>query len=121
MSEATVAPPSSDAGTIDVLKQIKATEAEWDGRVARARRESDAVLQRLRDERDATVAAAHAQAETERARTLADRRATADAEAAEIVAEGETAARAATSAAGKRPADRKDEVLRVVLGSFASD
>jgi vacuolar-type H+-ATPase subunit H len=112
---------ASDVGTIDALKRIKATEAEWDAKIAAARQAAEAELKRLRDERDATVAAARAEAEAERARALTKARALAETEAEAIVAEGRSAAQAAATSAGKRPSERRDEILAVVLGSFASE
>jgi vacuolar-type H+-ATPase subunit H len=119
MSETTPGPIASDGGTIDALKRIKATEAEWDGKVAAARRDAEASLRRLHDELEATVQAAHAAAEAERARALQRARAAAEVEAEGILAEGRAAASAAATTAGKRPADREDEVLAAVLGSLS--
>jgi vacuolar-type H+-ATPase subunit H len=112
---------ASDSGTIDALKRIKATETEWAEKVAAARRETEAALRRGRDESDAIVAAAHTAAEAERAQALERARAAAEVEAQAILAEGRAAAAAAATTSGKRPADREEEVLAVVLGRLATE
>jgi len=121
VTASTAGSTASDAGTIDALKRIKATEAEWAEKTASARRESETAIRRWHDESDAIVAATRAAAEAERAQALATARAAADAEAHAILAEGQAAAIAVATTSGKRPADRADEVLAVVLGSFARE
>jgi vacuolar-type H+-ATPase subunit H len=111
----------TDIGTIDALKRIKAAEAEWDEKIARAREDAAAQLRRLGEESDAMVKAAHAEAESTRTLAVQRARANADHEAAAIVAEGAEVATAAARGAGKRPADRAAEVLAAVLGSFRAD
>lgn len=121
MTDAPPGPTVTDAGTIDALKRIKAAEAEWGEKVERARRESEAVLGRLRGESDASVAAARASAEAERAGALQKARTVAEEEAGRILSEGRAAAEGAASVAGKRPIDRKEDLLQVVLGSFGHE
>ncbi len=114
-------PGASDSGTIDALKRIKAVEVEWDQRLAEARREAESALRRVRDETQATVAGAHSVAESDRARLVAKARAEADVEAERIVQDGAKAAADAARGEGKRPADRRPEILAAVLGAFAPE
>jgi vacuolar-type H+-ATPase subunit H len=104
---------------LDALRRIKAAETEWDQRLATVRQATETSLQRLRDETDAAVKAAQAEADQERAQTVQAARADADREAARILADGAQAAAEAARGEGKHPADRKDAVLAAVLGDFA--
>jgi len=112
---------ASDTASFEALKRVKAAEAEWDGRLAAARAQRAAVLERLRAETDAAVKAAQAEAEQERVAAVQRARADAERAASVLEAEGAAAAQAAASGVGKRPADRKDAILAAVLGAFASE
>ena len=121
MNDSSGAPGRSDVGSIEALKRIKATETEWDEKLASARQETEATLRRLAEESDATVKATHAEADAARTLSVQRARSDADREAETIVAEGAKAAGAAARGAGKRPADRSAEVLAAVLGSLGED
>jgi len=114
-------PAPSDPAALDALKRIKAAEAEWDERLRTARRASTEALERRRAEAEAAEKAVAAEAETERARAVESARSSADAEARRIAADGEKAARGATSDEGKRPQDMEKKVLAAVLGSLGPD
>ena len=120
MSEATATTDASDSQSFAALKRVKAAETEWATKLEAARQESDAALARLRDESAATIKAAIAESEREKTTAVQAARAEADGAAATIVAQGSQAADAAFRAEGKKPEDRKDDVLAVVLGAFAS-
>jgi len=111
------APPAPSS--VAVLKQVKATEEEWAERIAAARREADDALTRLRQEEEDAVKAANAAAESDRAQALDRARAVVQSEVAQILADGESAAQTAGRSTGKRPQDRRDRVLAVLLGPFA--
>jgi vacuolar-type H+-ATPase subunit H len=100
------------------VKLVKASETEWETRIAAAKKAADAALAQLRNDAAAAVTAARVAAEKDRATAVEAARAGADLEAAKIVADGEAAAQR-DSAGGRRPADRKDEVLAAVLEGFA--
>lgn len=119
MSVVQPSPDAANEATIDTLRRIKAAEAEWEERLATARRGAETQLKLLADECAATVAAARAEAEAERARALEQARRDADLEAAGIVAEGERQAAEAREGTGKGVVERRREVLGVVLGPFA--
>jgi len=115
------APAPGGPASIEVLKRVKATEVEWELKVATAQREAEEALVRRREETAATLKAASAEAEAERARALERARVGAEAEVATILADGRRAAEAAGRAEGKRPQDRRDQVLATVLGPFAAE
>ncbi len=104
-------------GSLEAVKLVKATETEWEARLAAARKASDAALAQLRDAAKAAVAAARAEADGARTRSIEAARETADADAAKIVADGQTAVR--RDQAGRRPEDQKDAVLTAVLEDLA--
>jgi vacuolar-type H+-ATPase subunit H len=107
--------------SVEALKRVKATETEWDTRLNAARQEAAESLRRLRDEGDAAVKAAVAEAERKRTGQVERARAEAAMEAEAIVADGRRAAERAAHGEGRRPADKKDAILEVVLGSFGRD
>jgi|GEM_PF-3364035 len=107
------------SGSLEAVKLVKATETEWEARIAAAKKAADAALARLRDEAAAAVAAARADADRERSRAVESARATADLEAAKIVTDGEAAARQDSAGAGRRPSDRRDDILDAVLEDLA--
>jgi vacuolar-type H+-ATPase subunit H len=109
----------STSGSLDAVKLVKATEAEWEAKIAAARKAGEASLAQLRDAAAAAVAAARADAERERTRSVETARASADAEAALIVTDGQSAAQ--KDATGRRPRDRKAAVLNAVLGDLAGE
>jgi vacuolar-type H+-ATPase subunit H len=110
---------ATGAGSLDAVKLVKATETEWEAKVAAARKAADAAIARLRDQAAAAVAAARVEADRDRTRAVEVARATADAEAAQIVTDGQSAAQRDSAGAGRRPADRRAEVLDAVLGNLA--
>lgn len=115
---APIAPPGE---SIEVLKRIRATETEWDQKIAAARRESAEALARLREETVASLKAALSAAEAERVRALERARLGVEREVATILSDGERATLAAARSEGKRPRDLRDRVLAAVLGPFATD
>jgi len=106
---------------VEALKRVKATETEWDARLKAAREESEVALRRSREEAEAAVKAAETEAERERTDRVEHARVEAAGLAAAIVAEGQKAAELAARGEGRRPADKKDAILAVVLGSFGKD
>ena len=117
MSASDVPPPPS-LGSIEALKRVKEAETEWDLKLRTARGAATEALERLRAESEAAVRAAQAAADAERANTVLAARQEAEREAAEILAAGQRAAASAARGDGKRPADRPDEILAVVLAGF---
>ena len=114
-------PPDLALGSIDALKRVKETESDWELKLRAARGAAGETLERLRTESEAAVQAARTAAEAERNQALLTARADAEREAAEILAAGTRAADAAARGEGKRPADKKDAILRVVLAGFVKD
>lgn len=114
-------PPDPRLGSIDALKRVKATETDWDLKLRAARGAAEQAIARLKAESEAAVATAQAAAEDDRNRTVQAARAEADREASEILAAGTRAAEAAGRGEGKRPAQKKDAVLAVVLAGFTAD
>lgn len=112
---------AAGSGSVEALKRVKATETEWDARLKAAREESEATLRRLREQSEAAVKAAQAEGERERAERVERARVEAAGMSAAIVAEGQKAAEAAARGEGRGPADKKEAILSVVLGSFGKD
>ncbi len=110
---------AAGSGSLDAVKLVKATETEWETKIAAARKAADAALAQLREAAATAVTEARADAERERALTVEATRVTADKEAAQIVADGQEAAERDRASAGRRPADRRDDVLDAVLGDLA--
>jgi vacuolar-type H+-ATPase subunit H len=121
VSVAHPAPAAPEAGSIEVLKRVRSTETEWDQKLVTARREAEETLARLREETQTAVKTAQSDAEVARTRALARARAEVEREVSAILSEGERAAQEAARPEGKRPQDRRDEVLARVLGPFAKD
>lgn len=111
----------SVSGSVEALKRVKAVENEWNARLTTAREVTDVELTHVREEADEAVRAAEAAAERERTDRVERARAETAAEAEAIVAEGRKAAALAAAGEGRRPADKKDAILDVVLGSFGKD
>jgi len=115
-------PPSSgDAETVQVLRQIKEAETEWEAKLREARGEAEQTVRRAHDEADATVKAVLAEVEGERVRRLEAAQAACDAEVEVIRREGASAAESIRASKERRPADRRDEIVAVVLGLFSGD
>ncbi len=110
--------PDRTMGALDDLKQVKEAETEWEAEVQYAVAARKAALDRLIAENDAIVKAEIASAQETREHAVREARAAADREAARIVADGEKAAAAVRVGAGRRPAERADQILDAVLGSF---
>jgi vacuolar-type H+-ATPase subunit H len=113
---AAVPPPPSDG--VEVLKRVKATETEWESRVAEAKKAAEAEIAGIRTETDAMIKSATETAEDEHESALTRARADAEREVSAILADGERRAAEAARAEGKHPKDQKDQILSVVLGSF---
>jgi vacuolar-type H+-ATPase subunit H len=113
--------PTSDEGSIDALKRVRAAEIDWDQKVTAAKQEAGEAIAALRTAADAAVRAAQAAADQERAAKVQVARSEADREAITIVADGATAADAAAKGEGRQPADKADEILRAVLAGFLPD
>ena len=113
--------PASSESTVEALKRVKATEAEWERKVTEARAHRDATLQRLRDETEATVQAALAEADRERAETVHAARAGAEAEAGRIAADGDRDAAEAARDDPKALAGQRAAILAAVLDGFGPD
>jgi vacuolar-type H+-ATPase subunit H len=118
---ATTTAVATAPGSVEALKRVKATENEWDARLSAAREEAEATLRRLRDDGDAAVKAAESEAGRERAVRLEHARVETAKEAEAITVDGQNAAERAALAEGRRPSDKKDAILDVVLGSFGKD
>jgi vacuolar-type H+-ATPase subunit H len=112
---AAASPPAS----VEVLKRIKATETEWDGKVSEARRESEQSLARLRTENDAAIREAQADVEARRTQSIATAQLEVEREATQILDAGRRDAESVAKTAGKQPTDRREEVLAAVLGPLA--
>ncbi|HKN06279.1 MAG TPA: hypothetical protein VJ021_01560 [Thermoplasmata archaeon] len=108
-------------GSVEALKRVKATETEWDARLSAARQDTETTLQRRRAEAEAAVKAAQLEADRQRTERVERARAETSTEAEAIVTEGRTAAGQAARGEGRRPVDKKDAILSVVLGSFGKD
>jgi vacuolar-type H+-ATPase subunit H len=121
----TVSTPAALAATpgesIEALKRVRSTEIEWDEKLVAARRESEEALARLEEETAVALKEGLAAAEAERARALERARADVERQVTTIIAVGERAAQAAARPEGKRPQDRREQVLAAVLGPFAKD
>lgn len=113
-------PGSSEQPTIDALRRIKAAEEEWEAKLSGARAEKERAIADARSGADAAVKAVASELEKDRGRALETAGAAAEAEARDLLAAGETDAARARSGK-KKLADRKEEVLRAVLGEFTSD
>jgi len=118
---ATDVAPANVSDSVAALKRVKAAETEWDARLTAARQANEAELRRLREEADAAVKAAQAEADRERADRLEHARAETAGLSAEILSDGQKAAEAAARGEGRRPADKKGAILDVILGSFGKD
>ena len=118
---ASTAPGGTDLGTVEVLKRVKAVEAEWETKVAEARVHRDTTLQRQRDETETAVHAAQQEADRERSEAIQAARIAADGEAAKILADGDRAAEAAGREDPASLAEKRTQILQAVLGEFASD
>jgi vacuolar-type H+-ATPase subunit H len=118
---ATTTSPASEPNSVEALKRVKATENEWDARLAAAREESQAALQSLRAAVEDEARTTSADAERDRVTRIETARAEVGREADAIVAEGQKAADEALRGEGRRPSDKKDAILAAVLGSFGQE
>jgi vacuolar-type H+-ATPase subunit H len=112
---------ASAPDSVEALKRVKATENEWDTRLNAARRDADETLERMRAEADAALKEAQMEADRDRVARVVQARTETETEAEAIVAEGRKAAERALAGEGRRPADKKDAILDIVLGSFGKD
>ena len=118
---ATVSAAASHLASVEVLKRVKVTENEWDQRLDVARKEADAVLERLRTDAAAAVREAQTEVDRDRVAHVVESRAATEAEAQTILADGRKAAEQALTGEGRRPAEKRSEILDVVLGAFGKD
>lgn len=116
MSESTL-PPGAPNPSVETLKRIQMEEQSWADRIERARADAAAALERLQNETEAVVHAARQEADRERESQLQAARTASAAEAEKIRADGERAA-AEAAQGGRRPADRRPEILAAVLGDL---
>jgi vacuolar-type H+-ATPase subunit H len=107
--------------SLDVVKRVRTAEGEWEERLATAKATQVARLASLTSNAEAAVAAARAQADQERARTVETARTEADREAAQILAQGRTEAQAAAAPAKGGVNSRRADILAAILGDLASD
>ncbi len=113
--------PDASLGSIDALKRVKETEADWELKLRIARGAAEEALKLLRTESEAAVKSAQVVADRERANALVVARQEAERQAAEILAQGTRAAEAAARGEGKRPSDVENAILDAVLAGFATD
>jgi vacuolar-type H+-ATPase subunit H len=118
---AAATPPATDPAVVGSLKQIKATEAEWDRRLAEAKAASALAVQRHREAAEAAVHAVAQASEADRAQAAERARSQAASEATAIVADGEAAAAKLRSDGKSLAEPRRREILGVVLGPFAPE
>ncbi len=118
---ATTTPGLSDLGTVEALKRVKAVESEWEAKLAEARAHRDQILQRWRDETEATVHAAQLESERERSEAIQAARIAADGEAAKMLADGDRAAEAAGREDPEDLTEKRAAILAAVLGEFGAD
>jgi vacuolar-type H+-ATPase subunit H len=118
---ATTSSGASAPDSVEALKRVKATENEWDARLSAAQKERDTTLQRLREETDAAVREAGSEADKDRLARVEAAKADLAKVADRIVADGQSAADTAARGEGRRPADKKDAILAVVLGAFGPE
>jgi len=118
---AVTAAPAGAPDSIQALKRVKAMENEWETRLTSGKRESEAALERLRTEAAAAVRDAQTAADHDRVARVVQARAETETEAEAILAEGKKTADQALRGEGRRPADKRDAVLAIVLGSFGKD
>lgn len=112
---------AAPVGSLDELKRVKDVETEWAERLKAARDQAETTLKHLREEAEERVTLARTAASHSRDERVRAARDEADREAARILADGDQQARAALTSAGKRPAERREEILSAVLGEFRPD
>jgi len=112
---------ASAPDSVEALKRVKAAEDEWDARLSATKRNVDETLTRLRAEAAAAVKEAQIDAGRDRVARVVQARTETEAEAEAILVEGRKAAEQALVGEGRRPADKKDAILDIVLGSFGKD
>jgi len=118
---ATTTSGASEPDSVEALKRVKATENEWDARLAAARQETTTELGQLRSEAAVAVKSAEQEADKNRAARIETARADIEKEAAAILTEGQKAAAEALEGTGRSPADKKSAILDVVLASFGKE
>jgi len=118
---ATTTSGASSPDSVEALKRVKATENEWETRLAATRTETETTLARLRAEAAAAVKEAQSEADRGRTDRVVKARVETAAEAEATLAQGRTAAERATQGEGRRAADKKDAILDVVLGTFRTE
>ncbi|HTT44388.1 MAG TPA: hypothetical protein VMH38_00020 [Thermoplasmata archaeon] len=118
---ATTTSGAAEPDSVEALKRVKATENEWDARLAAARQDAEASIARLRAEAAAAVKEAQAAADRDRVARVTQARTETETEAAAILADGKKAADRALVGEGRRPSDKKTQILAAVLGTFGSD
>jgi vacuolar-type H+-ATPase subunit H len=105
-------------GSIEALRRVKEAESEWELKIRTARGQNQAAVEMLRTESQNAVKSAQVVADGIRANAVLQAKQEADREAADILKAGVKAADSAALGQGKRPADKKDEILAAVLAGF---
>jgi len=118
---ATTTSGAAEPDSVEALKRVKATENEWDARLAAARQDAEATLALRRAESAAAVKEAQAAADRDRVARVTEARTETETQAAAILADGKKAADQALVGEGRRPSDKKPQILTAVLGSFAAE
>lgn len=114
-------PNAAPVGSLEDLKRVKDAETEWAERLRTAREQADAKLKQLREEAEGRIGLARTAAHQAREERLRSAQQEAEREAEKVLADGDAQTRAATSESGKRPAERREEILSAVLGEFRPD
>jgi vacuolar-type H+-ATPase subunit H len=114
-------PNAAPVGSLDELKRVKDAETEWVNRLRTAREEAEATLKRLREDTEGRIGLARTAAHQAREERVRAAQQEADREAAQVLANGDRQAQVAMAEVGKRPTDRREEILSAVLGEFRPD
>ncbi len=120
-SPTSATPAPAPVGSLEELQHVKDAEAEWTARVRAARDEGEATLKRLREEADGRIGLARTAAQQTREERVSAAKKEAGAQATQILFDGDRQARAVVAEPGKRPADRREEILSAVLSEFRTD
>ncbi len=107
--------------SVDSLKQLKATEIEWDEKLKRVREEGERTLSRLREAAEIAVREARLQADRDREAAVIAARSRIAAEAEKIQEEGRRAAESIDREKSRDVRSLREAVLNAVLGPFRSE
>ena len=106
--------------SVESLKQLKATETEWDEKLKQVREEGERTLARLREAADLAVREARLQADRDREAAVVAARSRIAAEADKIQEEGRRAAESIDREKSRDVRSLRSEILDAVLGPFRS-